>query len=86
MEPKIHFRVVTAKEAFWDAASAPPVFLRWLTAIINVRRVGQRGGRVSKEVVGIHVFLICPLSGEGTPHRLLPRVSPAKSTSAPLQF
>jgi len=43
-------------------------------------------GRVSKEVVGIHVLLSRLLFGDGTPSRLPLRVSLAKSTSAPLRL
>ena len=41
---------------------------------------------VSKEAVGVHVLLTRSLFGDDIPHRLLLRVSPAKSTSAPLRF
>ena len=41
---------------------------------------------VTKEVVGIHVLLTRSLFGDGTPRRLLPRVSLATLTSAPLRF
>jgi hypothetical protein len=40
---------------------------------------------VTKEVVGIHVLLTRSLFGDGTPRRLLRRVSLTKSTSALLQ-
>jgi hypothetical protein len=46
----------------------------------------KRGtGRFTKEVVGIHVPLTRSLFGDGTPRRLLRRVSLTKSTSAPLR-
>ena len=41
---------------------------------------------VTKEVVGIHVLLSCPLFDGGIPRRLLLRVSLAKPTSAPSRF
>jgi len=41
---------------------------------------------ITKEVVGIHVFLTRSLFGGDIPHRLLAHVSRARSTSAPLRF
>jgi hypothetical protein len=41
---------------------------------------------LTKEVVGIHVLLTRSLFASDIPHRLLLRVSLAKSTSAPLRF
>jgi len=41
---------------------------------------------VNKEVVGIHVLLTRSLFGGGILRRMLPRVSPAKSTSVALRF
>jgi hypothetical protein len=41
---------------------------------------------VTKVAVGIHVLLTRSFFGDGTPRRLLQRVSLAKLTSAPLRF
>jgi hypothetical protein len=41
---------------------------------------------ITKVPVGFHALLTGSLFGGGIPHRLLLRVSPAKWTSAPLQF
>jgi hypothetical protein len=46
----------------------------------------QASSSVTKEVVGIHVLLTRSFFGDGIPRRLLPRVLPAKPTSAPLRF
>jgi hypothetical protein len=40
---------------------------------------------LNKEVVGIHVLLTRLLFGDSIPRRLLLRVSPVKSTSAPVR-
>src|SRR5271166_7190552 len=48
------------------------------------RKAGSFKG-VSKEVIGLHLLLTRSLFGGGILHRLLPHVSLAKSTSAPLQ-
>jgi hypothetical protein len=53
------------------------------------RGVNERQGAasgVSKEVVGNSALLKLSLFGDGILRNLLPRVSPVKSTSAPLRF
>ena len=68
---------------------------RGLAAIYGSRLTGRLrmgwlgvllGSSVSKEVVGIHALLPRSLFGYGILRRLLPRVSLAKLTSAPLRF
>ena len=50
------------------------------------REPNLRAVQLTKEIVGMLALLALSLSGCGILRRLLPRVSPVKSISAPLRF
>jgi hypothetical protein len=63
--------------------------VEWRRLPYDGQRFEQKGGsckKITKEVVGINVLLRRSLFGDGTPRRLLRRVSLTKSASRQLRF